>query len=625
MADYIADLRDIKFAFFEQLDLDKLLASEKYGDYTREDMDMILDEAYKFAREVLGPINAEMDRAHCKFDRGKVTVPEVMHEPYEMYSEGGWGSLNRKPDFGGQGAPECLTIAAYEMFFGANISFNLAPLLTTGAAHLIESFGTEEQKELYCERMYSGEWAGTMCLTEAQAGSDVGATSTKATKTDQGHYLIEGEKIFITFGDHDLSKNIIHAVLARVEGAPKGTKGLSLFAVPKHRSDADGEITEFNDVHCSGIEHKLGIHGSATCTMVFGQDGACHGYLLGEEGNGMAAMFQMMNEARVSVGLQGSAVGNAAYQAALAYTKERLQGPDIKNFKDPDAPKVPIINHADIRMMLMKQKAYAEGMRAMLLFAAYCQDRAIIAKAAEDKKSYAKYDGLAQIMTPICKAYCTDTGFRLAELAIQCHGGYGYISEYPVEQYLRDCKILSIYEGTNGIQAMDLVGRKLAMRGGSCLMALVGLVNKFLKDNADHPVLKPQIDALTEARNAWGAVNGYFMASAAQKKLMIPLVNASTYLSLCGDLLMGFFLTKQAVTACEKLGPLCEEAGVDPMDKKAVYALAKENPDVRYFDAKIKTARYFAAYELPQVAAKAAAIKAGDNSAAHIIWEGEYE
>jgi alkylation response protein AidB-like acyl-CoA dehydrogenase len=625
MADFVSDIRDIKFVLFEQLDIDKLIAFEKYSEFAREDMEMILDEAYKLAREVLGPINEEMDRQGCTYDpeSSKVTVPASMHEPYTMFNEGGWASLSKNPEYGGGGAPECLMMATCDIFFGANISFNLGALLTTGAAHLIEAFGTDELKNTYCEKMYSGEWAGTMCLTESQAGSDVGASTTKAIPTPEGHYLIEGEKIFITFGDHDLTENIVHAVLARIEGAPKGTKGISLFAVPKYRVDADGSLGDFNDVVCSGIEHKLGIHGSPTCTMVFGQNGGCHGYLLGEEHKGMRAMFQMMNEARISVGEQGSAMANAAYQAALVYTKERLQGPDIKNFKDPDAPKVPIIRHADVQMMLMKQKAYCEGMRSMLLATAYSEDRAQAAKAAGDEKAYERWEGLVEIMTPICKAYCSDMGFRMTEIALQCYGGYGYIKEYPAEQYLRDCKIASIYEGTNGIQAMDLVARKLSLKGGAYLMALAGLVNRFIDANKEHPVLAKQVAALAEARNAWGAVNGFFMASAAQKKLMVPLVNATNYLSLCGDLMLGCFLIWQAAVAWEKLQPLCKEAGVDPADARALSGLARENPEVRFYDGKLKTARYFCSYELPQVQAKAAAIKSGDMSAIHMVWEDE--
>ena len=620
MAEFTADIRDLKFNLFEALDLDKILSSEKFEDFDKEDFEMILDEAYKIAREVLAPINRELDQQGCKFEDGKVTVPECFHEPYKLFTENSWANLNQNPEFGGQGAPECLTLAAYEPCFGANISFNLGALLTTGAAHLIEVFGDDEQKATYVEKMYNGTWAGTMCLTEAQAGSDVGASTTKAIPQPEGHYLIEGEKIFITFGDHNLTENIVHAVLARIEGAPKGTKGISLFAVPKFRVNEDGSVGEFNDVHCSGIEHKLGIHGTPTCTMVFGTEGACHGYLLGEEHKGMRAMFQMMNEARISVGLQGTAMANAAYQQALSYTKERLQGPDIRNFKDPDAPKVPIIKHADVRMMLMRQKAYCEGMRALMLYTAYCVDRAHV---AEDARTKGRFQGLVEVMTPICKAYCSDMGFRVAEWALQCHGGFGYISEYPAEQYLRDVKIASIYEGTNGIQAMDLVARKLSMNGGANLMALVGMINGFIDKNKENPVLTKEIAALAKARDNWGAVNGFFMASAAQKKLMIPLVNASNYLSLCGDLLMGYFLTKHAVLAAEMLVPLCQEAGVDPADKKAVSQLAADNAEARYLDGKIKAARFFCANELPYVAAKAEAIQAADMSAIHMIWEDE--
>jgi len=331
-------------------------------------------------------------------------------------------------------------------------------------------------------------------------------------------------------------------------------------------------------------------------------------------------MFQMMNEARISVGLQGVSLGNAAYQAALGFAKERLQGSDISQFKNPDAPKVPIIKHPDVRMMLLKQRAYCEGMRAMLLFTAYCDDRAHV---EQEERAKAKYQGLLEVLTPICKAYCSDVGFRITELALQCYGGYGYIKEYPAEQYLRDSKIASIYEGTNGIQAMDLVARKLSMNGGANLMALVGLVNGFIDRNKEHPALKGQVEALAKARDAWGAVNGFFMASAAQKKLLVPLVNATGYLAMCGDMLTGYFLVEQAVLAWEKLQPLCKDAGVDPTDAKALTALAKDNADVRYYDAKLKTTRYYCAYELPQVQAKAAAIQSGDMSALHMVWDEE--
>jgi alkylation response protein AidB-like acyl-CoA dehydrogenase len=621
MADFVADLRDIKFTLFDQLDLEPLLKSELFGDFSREDLEMILDEGYKFAKEVLAPSNAVGDREGCTFnpEDKSVTVPKAYHEPYKLFNENGWTSLAYNPEYGGQGAPECLAIGVYDFFFGANISFNLGALLTTGTAHLIEVWGTDEIKKTYCEKMYAGDWSGTMCLTEAQAGSDVGASSTKARK-EGDHYLIEGEKIFITFGDSDLAENVVHAVLARTEGAPKGTKGLSLFVVPKYRAAEDGSKGEYNDVHCSGIEHKLGIHGSPTCTLVFGADGGCHGWLLGEEGGGMRAMFQMMNEARISVGLQGVGVANAAYQSALGYAKERLQGSDIKEFGNPDAPKVPIIKHPDVRMMLARCKAYCEGMRSMLLFAAYCED---MTKVTTDEDEKEKYHGLVEIMTPICKAYCTDMGFRVTEWALQVYGGYGYISEYPAEQYLRDSKIASIYEGTNGIQAMDLVGRKMAAKNGAHLFALMGMVGDLINKHKNHPVLTDAFAIFADARDRWGDVNTFFMGAALQKKFMIPLLNATQYLSLCGDMLTAHLLLEQATVAWDKLQPLCKEAKVDPSDGRALAALAKDNPEVLYLDGKIKTAKFFCSYELPQVHSKAMAIKSGDMSALHMLWEDE--
>jgi alkylation response protein AidB-like acyl-CoA dehydrogenase len=619
MADYIADVRDIKFVLFDQLQIDKLLASEQYSSFSREDLDMIIDEAHRFAREVLGPINVAMDREGCSIRDGKVKVPEVMREPWKLFAENGWLALSKSPEYGGQGAPESLAIAACDMFFGACISFNLGALLGTGAAHLIEVWGTEELKKTYVRNMYSGKWGGTMCLTESQAGSDVGASTTRARKQGD-HYLIEGEKVFITFGEHDLTENIVHAVLARVEGAPKGTKGLSLFVVPKYRVNPDGSLGAFNDVVCSGIEHKLGIHGSPTCTLVFGGNGDCHGYLLGEENGGMRAMFQMMNEARISVGLQGAAMANAAYQAALAYSKERLQGSDIRAFKDPNAPRVPIIRHPDVRMMLLRQKAYAEGCRALLIFAAYCADRE---RVATDDKDRATWHGLLEILTPICKAYCSDMAFRVTEWALQCYGGYGYLKEYPAEQYLRDCKIASIYEGTNGIQAMDLVARKLSMEGGAPLKALIGHIKRFVEQHRDHPALGAEVAAVGQANQAWMEVNGSFAKAASEGKLLGPLLNASGYLSLCGDLLLGKLLVEQGIVAFSKLQGLCEKAGIDPKDGKAVAAAARENSEICYLDGKVKTARFFAAYELPLATAKSAAIRSGDMSALHIVWEGE--
>lgn len=619
MAEFMADMRDLRFVLLEQLEIDRLLGSERYNEFSRDDLEVILQEAYKFAREVLGPTNAEADRVGCTLRDGAVMAPEVLREPWHLFAENGWISLNRSPEYGGQGAPECLQIAVSDLFFGANISFNLGALLTSGAAHLIETWGTEELKRLFVPRMNRGEWGGTMCLTEPQAGSDVGNSQARARRSGD-HYLLEGEKIFITFGDHQFAQNIVHAVLARIDGAPKGTRGLSLFAVPKYRVHPDGSLGERNDVVCAGIEHKLGINGSPTCTMLFGGNGDCHAYLLGEENGGMSAMFQMMNEARVSVGLQGAALANAAYQSALAYSLERLQGPDVRHFKDPEAPRVPIIKHPDVRMMLLKQKAYAEGCRALLLFTAYCGDRE---RVATDDRERLEYQGLLEMLTPICKAYCSDTGFRVTELALQCYGGYGYLKDYPAEQYLRDCKIASIYEGTNGIQALDLVARKLPMEGGLHAKTLIARVSSFIERHHGDRVFGKEVQALAQANAAWAEVNGFFLSAVKGRKLLVPLTNASGYLSLCGDLMLGYLLLEQGLIAGGKLRAIALAAGVDSSDQRAMANLVRESVEARFLDGKMRTARYFCAYELPQVQAKAAAIRTGDMSALEMVWPGE--
>ncbi|MBI4950530.1 MAG: acyl-CoA dehydrogenase family protein [Myxococcales bacterium] len=468
MVDLIADTRDVRFALFDHAGFEKLFQTSRYKDLDRPTVEAILDEAFKFARTQLAPMNAVADAEGCSFDKatGKVTVPKPYHEAYKLYRENGWLGFVHTPEWGGQGMPYSLGLACNDFFFGGCLAFCLKMLLGTGAAHLVEVFGTEELKAIYLRKMYEGTWSGTMCLTEAGAGSDVGACRTRARK-DGDHYLIEGEKIFITFGDHDMTENICHAVLARVEGAPEGTRGLSLFLVPKRRVNADGSVGVPNDVTCSGIEHKMGIHGSPTCTLVFGADGACHGWLLGEEGKGMRAMFQMMNEARISVGLQGAALSNAAYQLALAYARDRKQGKHPATGRE-----VNILEHPDVKLMLLWQKAIAEGTRALLYRAALYFD---LAETAEDPKDKERYQGLLELLTPIAKAFSTDRGYEAITLSIQTLGGYGYLREYGVEQLARDTKIASIYEGTNGIQAMDLVARKVPARGGADFNNLVGL------------------------------------------------------------------------------------------------------------------------------------------------------
>jgi alkylation response protein AidB-like acyl-CoA dehydrogenase len=610
MADFVADVRDIKFTLFEHLGVDKLFAVEQYKAFSRDDVEMILDEAYKFARSVLAPINGPGDKEGVHFDKatGKVTLPKGFVEAYGQFAENGWLGLAMSEEFGGGGVPLSIGLADNEFLLVANMAFYLTALLTTGAGHLIESFGTDEQKKTYVKDMYTGKWGGTMCLTEPGAGSDVGASKTKARK-DGDHYLIEGEKIFITAGEHNFTDQIVHMVLARTEGAPKGTKGLSLFIVPKYRVNPDGSLGEANDVRCSNIEHKMGIHASPTCSMVFGANGACWGWLLGNECDGMKLMFQMMNEARVTVGLQGTATANAAYQAALVYARERLQGSDLLKMKDPDAPKVPILNHADVRHMLMWQKAIGEGTRALLYKAAFFDD---LAHTTTDKEK-AKYEGLSALLTPVCKAYASDMGFRATELAVQTYGGYGYTQEYPAEQYLRDCKIASIYEGTNGIQAMDLVGRKIGAKGGAHLMALAGEINGFIGKNKDHGVLAPDFARLQAAVGALGDVSMYF-AMNGMKDPMTPMLNSTTYLAVFGDVVCGWLLLEQAVVAHAKLKEIGTAKAVDLADAAALKRLVEEDDEARFYDGKVKTAKFWSARVLALVPARVAVIKSGDKT-----------
>ncbi len=554
----------------------------------------------------MAPMNAVADAEGVTFDKAtkKVTVPKCFHETYKLYTENGWLSLDHSPEWGGQGMPYALALTCNDMFFGGCLSFCLNSLLTVGAAHLIESFGTDELKQTYLEKMFSGQWAGTMCLTEAGAGSDVGASRTRAKK-DGDSYLIEGEKVFISAGEHDLTENICHAVLARIEGAPEGTKGLSLFLVPKYIPNADGSAGEFNDVECSGTEHKMGIHASPTCTMLFGPNGKCRGWLLGEANKGMRAMFQMMNEARISVGLQGAALANAAYQLALEYSKERVQGKDLRTGKETT-----IQFHPDVRQMLMWQKAISEGTRALLIRTAMFYD---LSQAAESEEERKRYQGYLEILTPICKAYASDQGFRSVELSLQTLGGYGYLTEYGVEQLLRDTKIASIYEGTNGIQALDLVGRKMPMEGGALFKTMAERMGKLVADNIQHPALAGEFKTLGGAIEALVST-AMFLAEAGKQQPAHVVLNATPFLDLFGQVAIGWLLMEQAVLALPKLAAICKAKSVDMQDFKAMVKLCDEDEEARFLGGKIGVARFYARRALSQCGAKADALKSGDLS-----------
>jgi alkylation response protein AidB-like acyl-CoA dehydrogenase len=604
-----ANLRDIRFVLYEQLGIERLCQFEKFKDFSRETFDMVLEEGAKLAAEVIAPLNSVSDKKGCTYTPGGVKVPEEFREAFKKYCEGGWVAASVEAEAGGQGLPESLGLATAEMFVGACSSFTTYPGLTRGAANLIQSFGTPQQKQLFLEKMYSGQWTGTMCLTEPQAGSFVGDVKTMAFR-EGDHYAIKGTKIFITAGDHDLTENIIHAVLARTENAPPGIRGLSLFIVPKIRVNPDGSLGAPNDVSCGGIEHKMGLKGSATATLNFGDDGQCQGYILGQEGQGIQLMFQMMNEARLGVGLQGFALGNMAYLYALRYAKERIQGVEIEKMKDPEAPRVPIIKHPDVRRLLLTMKAYVEGLRALLYRVGYYAD---LAKVATDPKEKEFCENMIELLTPICKAYSTDIAFRVTEWAIQIYGGYGYCGEYPVEQFCRDVKITSIYEGTNGIQAMDLVGRKLSMKKGALVMGWLKEINDYLEKHKAHPAFGPAVAALEQAKNTLVGVSMHFAKVAAGGDRLYPMLHACPYLEIFGEIELSYLLLDQAIIAHEKLQAIYQKSQATTPETQA--CVIAEQPEAAFYSGKIHAAEFFIANILPKAQSTANAILGGNRSA----------
>lgn len=593
---YKADLREIKFVLFEQLRLAELLAG-RYGDWDEETTNTVIDEVYRFVCETSGPYNAIGDQEGCKLVDGEVKTPTGFKQAWDKLYAAGWKSLSSSPEYGGQGAPHVIGAAVEELLSGSNTAWSMYPGLTLGAAEVISHFGTERQRKLFVGRMTNGEFAGTMCLSESQAGSDVGAATTMAYKQPDGTYKIKGTKCWISGGDHDLAKNVVHLVLARIEGAMAGTKGLSLFIVPKHRVNDDGSLGQRNDVTVPSIEHKMGINGSATCVLQFGDDDACLGELVGgAEHQGMRQMFLLMNFARIGVGIQGLAIASTAYLNALEYAKERKQGSSIKNFKDPVAPRVAIIEHPDVRRMLLDMKSRVEGIRALILKLAIHQDRADSLKGKDDAGA-AYHSSQIDLLTPLVKAYASDQAFRVCETAIQVFGGSGLTHDFPVEQYARDSKVFSVYEGTNHIQALDLVARKLGQNAGAGTQAFLGDIAKFCAAHKSHPELSAAVADLTAAHEA--------VATSAMQFLMwfqggqmerVPLV-ANRFLEMMSELAVGWMLLEGAVIACEK-----------------AKGLATGHADAAFYAGKKAAGIYFARNVLPEAVTSARIIAAGDTS-----------
>lgn len=593
---YIAQSRDVKFNIFEWLELDRLLKNERFSDFGREDLDMIVDEALKLARNTIGPTNEEGDRVGAKCADGKVTVPDAFHKVFHEVASAGYIGSSSSPEYGGMGLPECISTALNEFIIGANCGLSLSLVLTRGSAHLIESFGNDELKNTYCEKMYTGQWAGTMCLTEPQAGSDLGDIQTKAVKQPDGSYNIEGQKIFISWGDHDMTPNIIHAVLARTPEAPVGAKGLSLFVVPKMLVNPDGSVGADNNMTTAGIEHKMGIHGSPTCTLLFGEKGPTKGWILGRERMGLLYMFQMMNAARYEVGLQGLAIASASHENALLYTKERKQGRPYDN-RDPHHPQIFIVNHPEIKRTLAEQKSTLEAMRALQFYTAWCMDMAAVSQG--DEKNF--YQGMVELFTPICKAWCTDRGFEITSLALQCYGGYGFTMEMPAEQYMRDARIAPVYEGTNFIQAQDLVTSKFKMQKGEPVRKLLGMIKEKAEALSGDPLFGRAAKNLLEAVTLTSGVCERMMAQ--DKDLLFVAMNAWPVMQMMGESLGGFFLLSQAEVARKKLEEIVKGCA------KEMGTLLEEDENARYYHNKVQSAIFFGSRILPFVKAKAEAFE----------------
>jgi 3-(methylthio)propanoyl-CoA dehydrogenase len=586
MIPYSPPLADMRFALDELAGLPAIALLPGCEQASADLVDAVLEEAAKLARDVLAPLNDVGDRERARLENGVVRTPPGFKEAYRKYAEGGWNALPFEPAHGGQGLPVALSTAVLEMWNAANMGFALCPLLNIGAVELLQAHGSDEQKRIYLEKMVSGEWTGTMNLTEPQAGSDVGALRTRAVK-EGDHYRISGQKIFITYGDHDFTANIVHMVLARTPDAPAGTRGISLFLVPKFLVNPDGSLGDRNDIRTVGLEHKLGIHASPTCVLAFGDNGGAIGWLVGEENRGIECMFTMMNSARLNVGLQGVAIAERAYQQARDFARQRVQGKPIGAPKAATA--LPIIHHPDVRRMLLGMKAQTEAMRGLAYVAAGAIDRA---RHAPDEAAREAAQCRVDLLIPVVKAWSTDLGVEIASTGVQVHGGMGYIEETGAVQHLRDARINPIYEGTNGIQANDLVGRKLMRDKGAAardLIAEMRLLDRFL---AAQPTtafatirthLAPAIDAL-EAATTWLVEN--WDADPAR-----TIAGAVPYLKLFGTVAGGWIMARAALAARKRLDDRQGEDGFN--------------------EAKLATAAFYAEQYLPAAAGLVPAVRGG--------------
>ncbi len=585
MLTYKAPVEDMRFVLTELLADEDLDSLPGYAEFSDDLVEAILAEAGKLCENVLFPLNRSGDEEGCSYENGVVRTPKGFKEAYSEFAQGGWNGLTGDPEFGGQDAPNTVANAVQEMICSSNLSFGMYPGLTMGAYHAIHAHGTDEQKQIFLPKLVDGSWSGTMCLTEPHSGTDLGLIRSRAVKNGDGSYKITGTKIFISAGEHDLTDNIVHLVLARMPDAPEGIKGISMFLVPKFLANDQGETGARNGVMCSGIEHKMGIKASSTCVLNFDE---ATGYLVGQPNKGMRAMFTMMNAARLAVGIQGLGICESAYQGATSYARERLQGRALKGPQHPDQPADPILVHPDVRRMLLTMRAYTEGARALV---AWVSAKLDVYKRHQDPQTATDADDFVSLLTPVVKAMLTDLGSDVANLGVQVLGGHGYIRENGMEQYVRDARICQIYEGTNGVQAMDLIGRKLPVHMGRYLKQFFHPVSRYIEDHADDEALAPFIGPLSKAFGRLQRATGVV----AQRGLKDPNqagAVASDYLRLFGLVALAYLWARMAQIALQNI----------------------DGDNARFYRAKVDTARFFMDRLLPQSGALFSSIMAGGDS-----------
>jgi alkylation response protein AidB-like acyl-CoA dehydrogenase len=604
MLSKLVDERDLKFVLFDLLGIQDLALNKRFEHIDQETLEMLIDEALKFSEQYLFALNLEGDKVGASFEDGHVRAVPGTREAYQEFVQCGWLTQSEDPELGGQGLPEIIKFATHEMFLAANFPFMCFVNLTHDAAKLIELFGDDGQKTNYLEKMYGGDWTGTMALTESGAGSDVGAIKARARLVDDGSYRLQGQKIYITNGDHDISENIVHLVLARIEGDPDGTRGLSIFIVPKFRLNADGTPAQRNDVTCTGIEHKMGLHASPTTSLSFGDSNDCHAYLLGQPREGIKIMFHMMNQSRLEVGLFGLGICSVSYRHALAYARERLQGQSL----DGGAGQVAIVNHPDIRRTLMTMKAITEGLRAMLYYCGYAMDRAEVAKDEDEQK---KWQGIVDLLIPIAKARATERGVRVSSLALRIYGGAGYTCDHPIEQFMRDAKVACIFEGTTGIQGIDFAIRKVPMKGGSVFRDFLGSMDEVIDQAHTLPNWGSYADQLRKTRDALAGLPERLAKGDADSRLRNQLMTATPFLEAAGDTFIGYFLLWSAMVAENKIAA----KGGLPENPEELADSLNRDPELAFLAGKINSARFYIAGILPEVEGKIAGMGRREPSA----------